>query len=219
MANLNYQNPDEARREAVAGWRQKIFGVSRADAWSALAREIDARFEEGGWWKRPRVVADVGHWQFTLDVYHTGGENSSTYTRLRAPFHNPSGFRFHVYRASIFTGLGKLLGMQDVEIGEAGFDEDFVVRSNDEATVRAMLASPEIRRLLTAQPRVMFQVKDDEGWFGPDFPPGVDELHFLALGVIKDVDRLKRLFELFSQTLYQLVEMKVALAVPARVKF
>jgi hypothetical protein len=32
----------------------------------------------------------------------------------------------------------------------------------------------------------------------------VDELHFLALGTIKDVDRLKRMFDLFAAVLEEL---------------
>ena len=47
-------------------------------------------------------------------------------------------------------------------------------------------------------------MKDSEGWFGPKFPEDVDELHFLVVGVIKDVERLKALFELFAAVLDQL---------------
>jgi hypothetical protein len=47
-------------------------------------------------------------------------------------------------------------------------------------------------------------VKDDEGWFGTKFPDGVDELHFAVAGVIKDIDRLKGLYDLFAETLDEL---------------
>ena len=43
-------------------------------------------------------------------------------------------------------------------------------------------------------------VKDDEGWFGTSFPEGVDELFFRVGGVIKDVERLKSLYDLFAET-------------------
>ena len=36
------------------------------------------------------------------------------------------------------------------------------------------------------------------------FPSGVDELYFAVPAVIKDVERLKALYELFSETLEQL---------------
>ena len=123
MTRLDYENRDDARRESWEDWRRRIFGVSRAEVWAALAREIDARVEKGGWWRGPRVVADLPPWQVTLDVYtESAGETSTTYTRLRAPFVNPSGFRFRIYRKSIFSDMGKFFGMQDVEIEDPWFD-------------------------------------------------------------------------------------------------
>ena len=58
--------------------------------------------------------------------------------------------------------------------------------------------------LIERQPKVHLTVKDDEGWFGETFPDGVDELYFNVIGVIKDVERLKQLYELFAETLGQL---------------
>jgi hypothetical protein len=47
-------------------------------------------------------------------------------------------------------------------------------------------------------------VDDSEGWFGPRFPDDVDELHFQAVWVIKDVERLKALVKLFAAVLDRL---------------
>jgi hypothetical protein len=58
--------------------------------------------------------------------------------------------------------------------------------------------------LISLQPEIHFTVKDDEGFSGPRFPEGVDELYFRVPGVIKDVARLKLLYELFGETLDQL---------------
>jgi hypothetical protein len=63
---------------------------------------------------------------------------------------------------------------------------------------------PNLRRLLEAQPDIRLEVKDSEGWFGPRFPENVDALHFQVVGVIKDVERLKALFELFAAMLDRL---------------
>jgi hypothetical protein len=43
------------------------------------------------------------------------------------------------------------------------------------------------------------------------FPAGVDELKFQVAGVIKDLDRLKLLYELFAETLDELCRMGSAL--------
>jgi hypothetical protein len=133
---------------------------------------------------------------------NTDGENQAT--RLRAPYLNPDGFRFSIYRKSIFSDMGKLLGMQDIEVGDHEFDEAFIIKGNDEGKVCDLFANPRIRQMIQDQPKIRLEVKDSEGWFGPKFPEDVDELHFQVVGVIKDVERLKALFDLFAAVLDQL---------------
>jgi len=79
-----------------------------------LAREIDAVHVKNTWGRTGRVVASVPPWQVTLDIILSGNEDSSPMTRMRAPFLNPRRCRFHIYRKTIFSGLGKLMGMQDM---------------------------------------------------------------------------------------------------------
>jgi hypothetical protein len=127
---------------------------------------------------------------------------------MRAPFVNRGGFRFAIHRKSIFSGLGKMLGMQDIEVGHSvSFDDDFIIQGNDEHKVRTLFASAEVRRLIQEQPKIRLEIKDDEGLFRPYFPKGVDELAFVTLGVIKDVDRLKKMFDLFAEVLEELNRM------------
>ena len=61
---------------------------------------------------------------------------------MRAPYVNPEGFRFTIYRKGIFSELGKLLGMQDIEVGDPEFDEAFIIKGNDEFKVRESLRRP-----------------------------------------------------------------------------
>jgi hypothetical protein len=67
-----------------------------------------------------------------------------------------------------------------------------------------LFSDPKIRQMIEDQPKIRLEVKDSEGWFGPKFPENVDELHFQVVGVIKDVERLKALFDLFAVVLDQL---------------
>jgi hypothetical protein len=165
----------------------------------------------GTFWKGDKVIADHGEWTVTLDTYTVStGKVTVVYTRMRAPYVNPGDFRFTVYRESICSDIGKFFGMQDIEIGDAPFDDGFIVKSTDESRVRELLANPRIRELIAQQKDIQFSVKDDEGWFGSTFPDGVDELHFTVVGVIKDIDRLKLLFDLFAETLDRLTRMGAA---------
>ncbi len=183
------------------GW----FGPDKDEAWRQLSHEIGAEFVEGRLWKGNKVQAHVGTWTITLDTYSVNTQHSHvTYTRMRAPYVNPEGFRFTIYRKSIFSDLGKLLGMQDIEVGNSDFDEAFIIKGSDEFRVRDLFANPQIRQMIQAQPEIRLDVKDSEGWFGPRFPDDVDELHFQVNGVITDVERLKALFDLFAAVLDRL---------------
>jgi hypothetical protein len=183
------------------GW----FGPGKDEVWKELADTIGAEFVGGGFWKGTKVQAHVGPWTLTLDTYvESCGDSFATITRMRAPYVNADGFRFTVYRRGLFSGIGKLLGVQNIEVGDPEFDEALVVQGNDEARVQTLLADPKLRALIQAQPMIKLSVKDSEGWFGPKFPEDVDELHFQVVGVIKDLELLKGLFDLFAAVLDRL---------------
>ncbi len=187
---------------------RELFGPSKDEIWSQLSQEIGADYQKGGFLTPGKVTVTHKQWEITLDTYTVSdGKTSHTYTRLRAPYVNQDGFRFNIYRKSVFSGLGKALGMQDIEIGDAFFDEQFIIQGTPEDQVRRLLQNADICQRIQNQPDIHFQVKDDEGWFGKKFPEGVDELYFQTYGVIKDVQRLKDLFGLFSAVLDELCRM------------
>lgn len=187
---------------------REMFGPGKNEVWEELSRELGAEYLEGGFFKNGKITLKHGEWEITLDTYIvSSGTTTITYTRMRAPYVNKDGFRFIVYRKSIFSWLGELFRMQDVEIGDPQFDEEFVIQGAPEETVKRLLTNRKIRELIERQKSIHFQVKDDEGWFGNSFPDGVDELLFQVTGVIKDKERLKDLFDLFSLVLDELCQM------------
>ena len=109
------------------GFLRNLFGPSQEEIWQQLATEIGATFVDGGRWKGDKVQAQIKQWTVTIDTYTVStGKTHMTFTRFRAPYVNADGFRFKIYRRSFFSGMGKALGMQDVEIGEPQFDEAFI---------------------------------------------------------------------------------------------
>src|SRR5262249_53252465 len=173
-----------------------------------------ADFVDGGFWKGSKVEAHHQGWTITLDTYTVStGHTHQVLTRLRAPFVSRDGFRFAIYRKGLFSGLGKALGIQDIEVGHSAvFDDEFIIQGNDESKVRALFANPEIRRLIAVQPQIRLELKDDEGLSRQRFPGGVDDLAFHPLGVIKDVPRLRQLFDLFAAVLDELCRLGSATA-------
>lgn len=183
------------------GLLRQIFGPSREEIWRQLSSEIGAQYVESSFLKGSKVQIHHEQWTITLDVFCC---DKTTYTRIRAPYINKDRFQFTIYRKGFFSDLGKLLGMQDVEVGYPEFDEAFIIKGNDKQKLQVLFANPKIRQLLEMQPSVHLTVKDDEGWFSKTFPEGVDELYFRVVGVIKDVERLKSLYYLFAEVLNQL---------------
>ena len=219
------------------GLIRKLFGTPHTEIWRQFSDEIGARFIEGSFFKgESRVESRVENWTITLDTFTVStGKSSTTYTRMRARFANIDGFRFTIHRRGVFTGMGKLLGIQDVEVGgpkferleplfglrsyldkeiiETGspeFDRDFVIKGTDESKLKILFKDPKIRELIEAQPSFFMQIKGIGGWFGRKKYKGVDELYFQVIGVIKDPDRLKGLFELYAEILKSLHSMGTA---------
>jgi hypothetical protein len=191
---------------ARSGVLRKLFGPSRDEIWRQLAADIGGEYIPSTFWKRDRVEAAHGEWAIVLDTYFHAAAKAD-FTRIRAPYINPDGFRFTVYRRGLFSGVATRLGMQDVEVGDNAFDRDFVIKSSEEGRLRTLFANARIRELIDAQPRIHFTVREASREFRDRVPAPADELCFEVPGVIKDLDRLKLLFDLFAETLDQLCRM------------
>ncbi|HYP29086.1 MAG TPA: DUF3137 domain-containing protein [Blastocatellia bacterium] len=220
------------------GFFKKLFGPPQEEIWKQVSDEIGAQFIKGSFFKgADRVEARVDNWTVVLDTFTVStGKSTVTFTRMRARFVNKDGFRFAIHRRNMFTGMGKLFGMQDVEVGgpkfekleplfglrgyldaelvESGypeFDREFVIKGSDESKLKVLFKDLKIRELIEAQPSIDLQVKGTGGWFERKENEGIDELYFQVVGVIKDPVRLKQLFELYSEILKSLRAMGTAL--------
>ena len=194
---------------------RSLFGPSRDEIWTALRVQIGGEVIPGTLWKGERLQVAVREWTVTLDEYQVpvmvGKVHTSvTHTRMRAPFPNPSGFRFSIHRSNVFSYLGTLLGMQDIQVGHPEFDAAFVIKGNDETAVQRLCSSERLRALVMAQSKFQLSVQDDDGWFGAKYPEGTDVLVFDVADRIREVERLKGLYDVFAETLHELSRMGVA---------
>src|SRR5262245_23935396 len=129
-----------------------LFGPSRNEVWKKLAAEMQGLYISGSFATAPKVEVEHGYWTLTLDTYAVStGKTVMCFTRMRAPFVNPENFRFRIYRKSVFSDLAKALGMQDIEIGDPPFDDEFIIQSTDEEKLRRLLWNDKLRALLSQQ--------------------------------------------------------------------
>jgi hypothetical protein len=198
------------KENQVSGLRD-FFGSSRNELWEKIAGDLGGEYKEGGILSNDVLRVRSGEWEITLDSYASGeGDALVTHTRMRAPFINKDGLYFKIAREGLFAHVEELLGMQDIATGDEYFDKHFLIKGNNEEKVHLLLKSPKLRTLIREQPQINFEIRDDDGWFGADFPEGVDELYFECYGLIHDKKKLEALFELFSTTLERLVQIDSA---------
>lgn len=195
-----------------------LFGPSKNEIWKSLSEEMQATYDDGNFWKDSRIEVRHGNWALTLDTFtQSYGNSMVTYTRMRTPFVNPSAFRFRIYKEGFFSSIGKALGGQDIEVGDPDFDGSFIIKGTDEERVRLLFQNQRIRSLILALPHVSMEIRAHEGVMGPAFADDEDELYFMVPGVLKDMEQLKILFDLFSEVLDTMVKSGMASDVPPTV--
>jgi hypothetical protein len=129
------------------------FGQARArntgEAYSQLARHYGGTCDSGGLFSRPRVqFPHAGAW-VVVDIYSTGGKHATYYTQVHFTGQQPN-VRCEVYPERMWSRMGKLMGMEDVEIGSPGFDDQYIIKGNTPSALRGLLTPPvqqQIERL------------------------------------------------------------------------
>ena len=104
------------------------------------------------WYARSpeRIEGTIRDVPIVIDSYIVGsGKNTITFTRMTARALDPAPLEAEVYRETVFSALGGLIGLQDVAIGDAHFDAACVVKASDEGLVRALI-QPPLRDALSA---------------------------------------------------------------------
>lgn len=179
--------------------------------WAELWEAIGGVYLNRKGWRQDKLLVEHGPWIITLDFHtHGGYRSNATYTRFRVAFENPDSFRFKIMPQKFLENVGKLLGLQDVELGDADFDDAFLIKASDETRVREVLDDAVLRKFLVEEPEAFLGLVEVHGKRAEDFAEGVDEVVMEIPGKVVDIDRLKRLYMTFARTLSGLCEAGAA---------
>ncbi len=169
-----------------AGRAAKARTVEIRETWRAFghARGLEFLPSHGSFrsYEPDRLKGRIDHVDLRIDTFSetetdsNGNTTTTTYTRMRATGDRTLPLHARVYRQHFLSGLGRALGFQDVATGDPAFDATFVVKADDEALVRELLADP-LRSALLAFPHApLLQYKAGElqlNWGGHEADPGV----------------------------------------------
>ena len=132
-------------------------------AWRAAAGQLGFEFTRGSWTGGPTIAGTVDGLRAEIDSYtKSSGKNSTRYTRYTLGF-PPIGVGLKLSRQSGVGLLLKVLGTQDIEIGDPTFDEAFIVQAAEPQAAKAVLTpgtTMMLNRLIAVHPEIV--VTDDQ---------------------------------------------------------
>ncbi len=186
----------------------KLFGPPLKDVFAQLAAETESLFLPGSFAKSHAVSKKYGNFRILLDTYTVNtGKSSVTYTRMRMPFKRENDLQFKLTKKNIFSGIGSLFGMPVISSYDYDFDDMFVIKGNDETVIKEIFRNSELKKSIVFQKNLVLKIfpyKEKKSRYS-------SEIYFQVAGVMKDMEKLKNLFNMFILLIDELLKENVAL--------
>ncbi len=160
-------------------------------AWQEAAAQAGLACEGGGLLRYPTVKGIYRGRELEMYVHqHTTGagknRRTSTSTRIAMTVDNPAGLRLDLSEEKILGRIGKQLGMQDIQVGDAEIDRRFMIKGDMEDEIGRIFASETLRQKLLALPSLNLELDGTT-------------LRYEKPGAEKKAERLTGLFELMAE--------------------
>jgi hypothetical protein len=169
---------------------------ARQQAWSELAALTGLTCESAGLFGLSLRVQGVyrGH-ALTLDTFtRSSGKHSTTYTRVVIRVNNTAAIRLVLHEEGLLSPVGKLLGLQDIQVGDQDLDRRFIIQGQPEDIIARLLSLGGLRDKLLQARSLNIKVEGQE-------------LHFEQRGVELNVDYLQYLFDLLSELVEEIEQV------------
>lgn len=116
-------------------------------AWSQAARQLGLHYQPSGFLQSRKITGMIQNYSITVDTYTQRSNNSSTtYTRFRLTY--PSlGLGLKLTKEGFFTGVTKIFGAQDIQVDDAAFDTDILIKGANPQRVREFLTPARRMRI------------------------------------------------------------------------
>ncbi len=186
------------------------------EAWTALAEALGGEPVENRRGRLKMVRFPAEPWTIVLDHHTPGGDSSSGRTRVRATFRMRDDFRFRVFRRNLLTDVGKVFGMQDIEVGMPQLDRDYIVQSSSPGKVQALLIARDVAKPLEALRAGRFEVRKVRRLTRQD--ASLRELIYHREGLAYDADTLRLMVGLVQAALKHMVRLGAAVREPAGIR-
>lgn len=158
-------------------------------AWQDVAMRTGLTFQAGNFLMMPSLSGEFRRRRLLMNTFSRGsGRSRTTYTRVALTLKAPGAGSLALSPQGFLSGIGKALGMQDVEIGSERFDSAFMVKGNPPELAQSVFGDPILQdQLIELRQRVNFTLELSG-----------DSLSFTEVGVPRDADYLEAVYNMLS---------------------
>ena len=117
----------------------KSWDPGRKDMLRRVAGRVGGTFVDGGWLSESRVQFRIAGRDAVL-TFFAGSKNSSPNSRVTVSLENPGKAALHILEDGFGRSFLKIFGAQDLSIGDADFDRDYVVKASPDSYAARIFA-------------------------------------------------------------------------------
>lgn len=172
-----------------------------APVWQAFASKVGGTYSVDG----PNDVV-----QFSLNGYNiifstymyysTSGNRTlqKEYCRAMAEVIAPGRSVFKITRQGFFENIGKLLGLQDISVGDERIDKKYIIQTNDELKMQMLFTNKTFSAEFANPGLVRLELTNGTGLFNEKPAEGRSLLSYISEQPVRTPEQLDRLYSFWS---------------------
>ncbi|MBC3539229.1 hypothetical protein ACFSC6_07720 [Rufibacter sediminis] len=140
---------------------------------------------------------------FDIDIDLGGGfESGFSNTSFLAPVQHSTAFKFALHEQGFIDEVGKIFGMEDIELGYPDLDDAFIIKTNQPETLKNLLVDPAIHAILLKHKNCEIKLHEEADEIGPEMV-----LTFSKDEAILDISELREIYGLLFSLLQRLAQL------------
>lgn len=154
-------------------------------------------------YRNHKIVFD----RFMLYQVIGGQSHDKEFTRIRFEFKSPDNLKFRIITQTLIDSVGKLFGLQDIQVGDKEFDFRFLISGTDEFKVKAIFSHDLIRKFILDQEDILLQALDGKGIYDEPIQKDHIMLYYLSETRIRTKDQLEALLRFYKLLIDELIRL------------
>ncbi|QDG54087.1 hypothetical protein FIV42_26100 [Persicimonas caeni] len=121
----------------------------QSSTWQKVAQKLGLGFEDSTWFGHPKLYGKFRDTDVDVTIEVVGsGKSKQIYTVVEAPLSGLAPYGLKVYQEGMWEKMEKLIGGDDIQVGDPELDKAFIIQGNDAEKISEVLTAPSVKRSL-----------------------------------------------------------------------